>query len=71
MNYISTKSVNLIKSYDIKCKTKFAKKLKKSPIRPTSHGDFSEQARVSDLVSTTKVSLGIDLSNPYITRSNK
>jgi hypothetical protein len=65
MNYILTKSDNPIKSYDIKCGTKSAKKFKKSPTRPTLHGDFSEQARVSNLVSTPKVSLGIDLSNPY------
>ncbi len=47
--------------WDKVCKKNF----KKTPIRPTSHGDFSEQARVSNLVSTPKVSLGIDLSNPY------
>ncbi len=63
MNYISTKSDNPIKSYDIKCGTKSAKK--KSPTRPTWHGDFLEQARVSNLVSTPKVSLEIDLSNPH------
>ncbi len=39
---------------------------KKSPTRPTWHGDSSEQARVSDLVSTPKVILGIVLSNPHI-----
>ncbi len=39
---------------------------KKSPTRPTWQGDYSEQARVSDLVSTSKVILGIVLSNPHI-----
>jgi hypothetical protein len=39
---------------------------KKSPTWPTWHGDFSEQARVSDLVSTLKLILGIVLSNPHI-----
>jgi hypothetical protein len=66
MGYISTKSDNPIKSYNLKCGTKSTKKFKKNRIRPTLHGDFSEQARVSNLVSTPKVSLGIDLSIPYI-----
>ncbi len=39
---------------------------KKSPTRPTWHGGFSTQARVSDLVSTPKVILGIVLSNSHI-----
>ncbi len=39
---------------------------KKSPTRLTWQGDYSEQARVSDLVSTPKVILGIVLSNPHI-----
>jgi hypothetical protein len=39
---------------------------KKSPTLPTWHGDFSELARVSDLVSIPKVILQILLLNPHI-----
>ncbi len=51
MSYISIKSDNCIKSYNIKCGTKSAKKIKKK-LRSGPDGDFSEQARVSNLVST-------------------